>query len=109
MSALVVAELEPLCIGQPLRISAITHVRVDASLADLTEAVGSACEAGVVNEVAGARNTGHKNPVATVVDVKDDTLPCLKWFWMSLELYALPTKTRPKEFTAPQTKMLPET
>ena len=46
---------------------------VDASLADLTEAVGSACEAGVVNEVAGARNTGHKNPVATVVDVEDDS------------------------------------
>ena len=73
MSALVVAELEPLCTGQPLSISAITHVRVDASLAYLTEAVGSSCEAGVVYEVAGARNTGHKNPVATVVDVEDDS------------------------------------
>ena len=47
---------------------------VDAGLADLTKAVRGACKAGVVNEVAGARNAGHEDPVATIVDVEDDSL-----------------------------------
>ena len=47
---------------------------VDASLADLTKAVRGACKAGIVNKVAGARNTSQEDPVATVVDVEDDSL-----------------------------------
>ena len=46
---------------------------VDTSFFNLTETIGGSVEARVVHKVVGARDSGHEDPVATVINVKDDS------------------------------------